>query len=156
MATEPNPGYDPEPDLEALHATRGARVAVGFMLATAVCELGSLLQYVFSYVVAPPWVTAWVWSKLLVIALALYAAHVVTDLHRRALPVWVGVSLLALAGGIGWFLFSWSEGLLSCFARRVPIPAVVTLLASGLVKAEIARADLARGHLRESGLGEGF
>lgn len=156
MSTEPNPGYDPEPDLEALHATRGAKVAVGFMLATAACELGSFLQYLSSYVIAPPWVTAWAWSKLLVIGLALYAAHVVSNLHPRALAIWVGVSVLALADGLGWFLFSWSEGLFSCFSPLVVVPAVVTLLASGVVKAEVKRAELARGHLRESGLGEGF
>lgn len=156
MSNESNPGYDPEPDLEALHATRGAKVAVGFMLATAVFELGAFLQYVFSYVTGPIWVTVWVWSKLAMIALALYAAHAVTNLHHRALAIWVSVSLLALVEGIGWFAFSWSSGLFSCFSPLVAVPALVTLLATGVVKAEIARADLARGHLRESGLGDGF
>lgn len=156
MSTSPNPGYDPEPDLEALRASRGASVAAGFMVATAVFELGAFLQFELSFAVGPAWVTAWVWSKAVLVLLALYAAHTVANLRHRALPLWVGVSAVALVESAAWFYFSFTNGFLSLFAPLTILPALVTLLSSGIVKASVDRADLARTHLRESGLGDGF
>lgn len=151
-----DPAYDPGPDLEALRASRGAKVAIGFMLVAAVFELGSFLQFVFSYVVGPAWVSAWVWAKLGLVLLALYASHAVANLHHRALAIWGLVSVLVLVDGLAWFVFSWSNGFFSIYAPLVAVPAFVAVLASGVVRSSVARADEARRHLRESGLGDGF
>jgi hypothetical protein len=152
-----NSAYDPQPDLDKLRLTAGARYAPACVALAALFELSVYLSAATSVATDSLAIRALIHGKALVILAAGFAVHRATRLDalsRTLVPAIAAVLLVTSAVYLATTILMFG-GITSCFSFFVPSVSFFALLTSPPFRAAALEAAAARARLEAEGM-DGF